>query len=106
MSQSPTSATPVGSAKRPAWRAHDGVGPDDAVGERASPVRTPGLCRRDAAPAQAKDGNVVPGHAERAALPERDLSELAEPVLHPLDAATRTDMIEPRLALSAPPASW
>jgi hypothetical protein len=61
-------------------------------------MRTLGLRRRDAAPAQANDRNVVPGHAERAALPERDLSELAEPVLHLLDAATRTDMMEPLLA--------
>jgi len=68
--------------------AYDGVLPDDAVGERASPVGALGLRRGEAAPAQAKDGDVVPGHAERAALPERDLVDRAQPVLHePLGGA-------------------
>ena len=62
--------------------ADDRVEPDDAVGERAATVGALGLGRSDATSAQAEDGNVLPGHAEGAALTDRDLIDRAQPMLN------------------------
>lgn len=64
--------------------ADDGVLPDDAVGERAAAVRTRGLRRGETTPAQAEHGDLVPRYAERSALADRYLADLAEAVLHDL----------------------